>query len=344
MKTQEECMEIRILSKQGKGIREISRLLGISRNTVRKYLRTPTQEPVYQGRSKQRGSKLDPFKAYLAQRITSALPHRLPSPVLYRELQAMGYRGSERLIRLYVSRLIPVKVPEPVVRFETEPGRQMQVDWCVFRRGRSPLSAFVATLGNSRASFVKFATSERFEVLRECHEEAFAFFGGVPREVLYDNMKTVVVERNGYGEGRHRFHRGLWDIARHFGFVPRLCRPYRAKTKGKVERFNRYLRYSFYIPLISRLSPTGLQLDAATANAEVQKWLTEVANSRVHGETGKRPDEALLRESGSLQPLPPRLSGARTAVSAHAFPSWPVDSLQRSPQVYDALFMEEAPC
>lgn len=157
-------------------------------------------------------------------------------------------------------------------------------------------------------------------------------------------MKTVVVERNAYGEGRHRFHAGLWSIARHFGFVPRLCQPYRAKTKGKVERFNRYLRYSFYIPLCSRLSQAGLQLDAATANAEVLKWLAEVANSRVHGETGKRPDEELLIERGSLQPLPPRLSGSTTAVHSDVSPWWPVEPLQRSPQVYAALFLEDAPC
>lgn len=311
---------------------------------MRKYLRTPIKEPVHSARGKRRGSKFDPYKEYLEQRITSALPHRLPSPVLYREVQAMGYRGSERLVRLYVGRLIPVKPPEPVVRFETEAGRQMQVDWCVFRRGRSLLSAFVATLGCSRASFVQFVTSERFEVLRECHEESFAFFGGVPREVLYDNMKTVVAERNAYGEGRHRFHPGLWDIARHFGFVPRLCRPYRAKTKGKVERFNRYLRYSFYIPLQSRLAQAGLQLDAATANAEVVKWLAEVANCRMHGETGKRPSEELAIEQGALQPLPARLPGSYAAVHAEVSPSWPVEPLQRSPRVYEALFLEDVPC
>ncbi len=342
MKTQEECMEIRILSRQGKGIREISRLMGISRNRVRKYLRTAIKEPVNAARGKRRGSKLDRFKGYLEQRIRSVLPYRLPSPVLYRELQAMGFTGSERLVRLSMRGLIPAKPPEPVVRFETEAGWQMQVDWCVFRRGRSPLSAFVATLGHSRASFVKFVTSERFEVLRECHEEAFAFFGGVAREVLYDNMKTVVVERNAYGEGRHRFHPGLWDIARHFGFVPRLCRPYRAKTKGKVKRFNRYLRYSFYISLTSRLAQVGLQLDAATANAEVLKWLAEVANSRVHGEPGKRPDEELVIERESLQPLPPRLRVTKTV--GHSDVAWPVEPLQRSPQVYEALFLEEAPC
>lgn len=344
MKTQEECMEIRILSRQGKGIREISRMMGISRNTVRKYMRSAVNKPVNKAIGKKRGSKLDPFQGYLEQRIASALPHRLPAPVLCRELQAMGYKGSERLVRLHISRLIPIKPPEPVVRFETEPGRQMQVDWCVFRRGREPLSAFVATLGYSRATFVQFVTSERFEVLRECHEAAFAFFGGVPREVLYDNMKTVVVERNAYGEGRHRFHQGLWDIARHFGFVPRLCQPYRAKTKGKVERFNRYLRYSFYIPLQSRLSQAGLQVDAATANAEVLKWLAEVANCRVHGETGKQPDEQLIIERSLLQPLPARLAVVNTEVVVNSSPSWPVEQLQRPPQVYEALFLEETSC
>ncbi len=219
----------------------------------------------------------------------------------------------------------------------------MQVDWCEFRRSRDLLSAFVATLGYSRASFVKFVISERFEVLRECHEEA-AFFGGVPREALYDNMKTVVVERNAFGEGRHRFHKGLWDTARHFDFVPRLCQPYRARTKGKVERFNRYLRYSFYIPLQSRLAQAGLRLDAATANAEVVKWLAEVANCRVHGETGKQPDEQLSIERGTLQSLPARLRVNTSSVSEAYSPIWPVGRLQRSPQVYAALFLEETPC
>ena len=109
----------------------------------------------------------------------------------------------------------------------------MQVDWMVVRRGKAPLSAFVATLGYSRASYVEFVSCERFEVLRRCHEHAFEFFGGVPREVLYDNMRIVVTERDAYGPGQHRFHPALWDMARHFGFRPKLCRPYRAKPRAK---------------------------------------------------------------------------------------------------------------
>ncbi len=152
-------------------------------------------------------------------------------------------------------------------------------------------------------------------------------------------MKTVVQDRNAYGEGKHRFHPGLWDMARHFGFLPRLCSPYRAQTKGKVERFNRYLRYSFYVPLQSRLSQAGLRLDAATANAEVLKWLREVANCRIHGETGKKPWEQLVIERSALLPLPQRLPVLPCKEPTASTP-WPMDTLQRSPQIYEQFVQE----
>jgi transposase len=123
------------------------------------------------------------------------------------------------------------------------------------------------TLGWSRATYVEFVTDERLETQLGCHERAFYFFGGVPREVLYDNMRTVVTDRDRYGPGLHRYNRTFLDFAHHHGFVPRLCRPYRAKTEGKVERFIRYLRASFYVPLASQLSPEGLKVDRDTANA-----------------------------------------------------------------------------
>ena len=335
MIAKEECMEIRILSRQGKSIREIQRITGHSRNTIRKFLRSAVA-PTYSKRGSRPG-KLDPFKMYLEERQKAASPHRLPSTVLTREIRELGFIGSERLVRLFLATLYPAKVPEPVVRFETEPGQQMQVDWCELRKGKNPLHAFVATLGFSRDSFVMFATSQSFEVLRQCHEEAFAFFGGVPREVLYDNMKTVVLERNTFGEGQHRFHPGLWDLAKHFGFMPRLCRPYRAKTKGKVERFNRYLRYSFYHPLLSQLKQVGLALDVATANIEVRKWLDKVANCRLHGETGERPCDRLAREQEKLLPLPHRLAvePVRPNVAAPGF--WPVTPLQRPVAIYEQM-------
>ena len=172
----------------------------------------------------------------------------------------------------------------------------MQVDWAVIRRGSNRLSVFVATLGWSRATYVEFVTDERVETLIEAHENAFLAFDGTPREVFYDNMRTVVLERHGYGRGRHRFHPGFLDFARHCGFRPRLCAPYRAQTKGKVERFIRYLRHSFYVPLASRLAQEGLIVDRETANLAVGRWLREVANLRVHGTTGEVPAERLAIE------------------------------------------------
>jgi len=331
-------MEIRILSKQGKSIREIKRITGHSRNTIRKFLRS-SAEPGYKKRTKRPG-KLDPFKGFLEERMKAALPHRLPATVLTQEIRNLGFTGSERLVRLFLATLHPAKNPEPVVRFETEPGKQMQADWCELRKGKDPLYAFVATLGFSRDAFVMFTKSQCFDALRECHEEAFSFFGGVPLEVLYDNMKTVVLERNAFGEGQHRFHPGLWDVAKHFGFMPRLCKPYRAKTKGKVERFNRYLRYSFYYPLLSRLKQAGLNLDVATANIEVRKWLDEVANCRIHGETNERPCDRLEIERQAMLPLPQRSRVEPTKPEFAISAFWPVTPLQRTPAIYEQMLQE----
>lgn len=151
-------------------------------------------------------------------------------------------------------------------------------------------------------SFVEFVTDMKVQTLIACHDHAFEYFGGVTRTVLYDNMKTVVIERDASGEGEHRFHAGFLDYASHCGFVIKLCRPYRARTKGKVERFNGYLRRSFYVPLVAALKQAGLTLDAVTANIEVRRWLREVANERIHGTTQARPAERLKEEH--LQSLP----------------------------------------
>ena len=140
----------------------------------------------------------------------------------------------------------PRAVEEPLVRFETAPGEQLQVDFVVFRRGVERLSAFVATLGYSRLSYVHF-------VADEC------------------------------------------------GFSVRLCRPYRARTKGKVERFNRYLRNSFWVPLKAKFKAASLSVDATAANVEVSRWLRDVANARIHNDLKQRPIDRFEREHDHLQ-------------------------------------------
>lgn len=294
-------MEIQLLKKHGLSLRQIAREVGCAVNTVRRQL-AEGEMPKYVRKVK-RPTKLEAYETYLRARQESAKPLWIPATVLLREIAERGYLGGQSQLRAFLRTLKPTQALEPVVRFETAPGEQLQVDWVEFRKGAKPLYAFCATLGYSRASYVQFVSDMKVQTLVACHEHAFEAFGGVPRRVLYDNMKTVVLERDSHGEGQHRYHAGFLDYARHCGFVIKLCRPYRAKTKGKVERFNGYLRRSFYVPLVSRLKQAGLQLDVVSANIEVSRWLAEVANDRVHGTTGVQPSARLRQERPSLQPI-----------------------------------------
>jgi hypothetical protein len=158
--------------------------------------------------------------------------------------------------------------------------------------------------------------------------------------LLFTRYKTVVLKRDAYGEGRHRFQPAFWDFARHCGFHPKLCRPYRAKTKGKVERFNGYLRRSFYNPLATRYRQMGLVLDVPGANMAVWRWLNEVANQRQHGTTGLVPAQVLSQERELLLPLPAiypgRLPQAQPAPQLLT-PAAQVIQLQHPLSVYDQL-------
>lgn len=297
-------MEIRVLHRRGMSIRAIARELKMSRKTVRKYLREPELAPVYRTRAP-RPSKLDPFKDYLKMRMAEAAPRRLPATVYLREIKERGYEGGITILKLWLADQSPKQPAPEIIRFETPPGRQAQVDWTAIRRGKNKLSAFVGTLGYSRFSFVWFADNEKFETLIDCHERFFDAIDGVPHTILFDNMKTVLIDRNAYGPGQHRFHAGFREFAKHHGFSPRMCAPYRAQTKGKVERFIQYLKHSFVWPLESRLKGQGLILDAATANAHVGTWLRDVANPRIHAETKARPIDRLPKDVAHLLPRGP---------------------------------------
>jgi transposase len=275
---------------------------------------------------------LDDHKDYLAERVRQASPRWIPAPVLLREIQDRGYRGGLTTLKAW---LAPLKSsePEPVVRFETPPGQQMQADFTHVRRGRDPLLALVATLGYSRASYVTFGAREDATSLCTGLREAFDYFGGVPEHVLFDNTKAVVIERDAYGAGLHRWNDEMNELAEACGFTPRLCRPYRAKTKGKVERFNSYLKGSFVVPLASSLEASGLWLDVDVANRHVRRWLDEVANVRIHGTTGVAPITLLPDERAVMLPAPalksPPMVARRVAM--------PVESLQHPLSVYDEL-------
>lgn len=312
----EVYVEIQLLKKHGFSLRQIAAEVGCAVNTVRRHLDLKAA-PKYQ-RTTQRKTKLAPYESYLKERQAAAHPDWIPATVLHREIAAQGYQGGQSQLRAFMRSLRPLPPAEPEVRFETAMGDQLQVDWVEFRKGAMPLHAFCATLGYSRASYVEFVDNMKVETLIGCHERAFASFGGVTRRVLYDNMKTVVLERDAYGDGQHRYHAGFLDYAKHCGFIIKLCQPYRAKTKGKVERFNGYLRRSFYVPLSSRLAQSGQKLDVVTANIEVRRWLREVAHQRIHGTTQEKPAVRLAAETGYLQPLPAPWRGDISAARPQA--------------------------
>jgi transposase len=335
--TNEVYVEIQLLKKHGKSLRQIAKEVGCAVNTVRRHLDL-AQMPTYE-RQSGRVAKLAQYESYLRDRQAAAKPSWIPATVLYREITEKGYQGGMSQLRAFLRTLRPTQTTEPVIRFETAAGEQMQVDWVEFRKGADPLYAFCATLGYSRASYVEFVTDMKVDTLIGCHEGAFQAFGGVVKRVLYDNMKTVVIERDAYGQGEHRLHAAFLDYAKHSGFIIKLCRPYRAKTKGKVERFNGYLRRSFYVPLVSRLRQAGLKLDVVTANEQVRRWLDDIAHERIHGTTGIKPSERLQEERPYLQALPqPWRADIAAARPQRQAPD--VDACTRPPVVMQRLSQE----
>lgn len=334
----ESRVEILVLHRRGMSIRAISRELNCSRRTVRKYIRLGDKAPSASYSRPCRSSKLDLFKPYLTERIEAARPKWIPATVLLSEIRERGYTGGYSILKEF---LAPFKIrpPEAVVRFETEPGEQMQVDFTYIRKGRFPLLAFVATLGWSRASFVRFYS--RQDTISWCDGigQALIYFGGTPRELLFDNAKSIILERDFYGKGLHRWNPTLLSIAEQYGFVPRVCQPYRAKTKGKVERFNRYLKESFILPLATTFKQAGLLLCVDSANANIGPWLLETANARVHASTGEIPAHRLQLEQGALLPLPqPKIKAPCVIPSGRVIPR---ESIQHPLAVYQSLLLEQ---
>jgi len=198
-----------------------------------------------------------------------------------------------------VHRVRPLPPPAPVIRLETPAGRQAQVDFARFRFDWGIRYALLVVLGYSRLLWCRFYRRQDIPTLIDGLEAAFFAFGGVPRELLFDQMKTVITRDLRLEGGALVRNAEFLRFAHHRGFTPRACRPYRAQTKGKVERPVRYLRGNF---VYGRTFLGDADLDQ-----QCQHWLHRVANVRVHGTTRQRPqvrfdqDERFL-----LQPLAPR--------------------------------------
>ena len=301
MITKEEFNMVHLLFKQGNSINEISKTTGLNKRTVIKRLK----EDSLQMKKRIYPSLLDDFKPYIDKRVAGMLPRRISSSVMLSEIQNMGYKGKVRILRDYIAltygknNLIK---EEPLIRFETAPGVQMQIDWTTLRSGRDPVHCFLSVLGYSRYSFIYFTDNLRLETFLDCHTKAFSYYGGITKTALYDNLKSVMIKRNAYGEGLHKFNDAFLDFSKSLGFIPRLCMPYRAKTKGKVERFARFVKENFYYPLKSKLKNTHVEITPELLNNYGSSWLENI-NARIHGTTGKRPVDLFNEEKTYLLPV-----------------------------------------
>jgi transposase len=286
------------LARQGLTVSAIARRTGRDRKTIRTYIARGLEPPAYKPREPT-PSPLGPFEAFLRERV-GHFPD-LTGRRLWREVRDLGFAGGYSTVTDFLRTVRPPAAPAFERRFETPPGRQAQVDFAHFRvRFEDEPGAerivwlFSLVLGHSRMMWARFVAQQDLATVLRCHVAAFDALGGVPEQILYDRMKTAVL-----GEVDDRgivYNDKLLALAGHYGYLPKACRPYRAKTKGKVERPFRYVREDFFLARSFR------NLD--DLNAQFTQWLDQIANRRLHGTTGRIVIEHFAEERPALKPLP----------------------------------------
>ena len=275
---------------RGAGIKQIARELGVDRKTVKRWLKLGAWQP---RQVQRRARQLDRFAPFIERRAPEV---GFNGAVLYRELQGLGFTGGivqvQRWLRPQRERRKWSELA--TVRFETGPGEQAQVDYGQLKvwigEQLEKVHLFVFTLGYSRRLYAHGYHHERLTTLLDGHERAFRWFGGVTLSCLYDNPRNLVLGR--------REHKVLWhpqfeDLARYYGFTPRACQPYRARTKGKVESGVKYVKRN---ALAGRRFTSWEDL-----NSWLERWSVEVADLRIHGTTHERPADRFVHEQ--LTPL-----------------------------------------
>lgn len=285
---------------QGLKKSELARRLGVSRRTIYHWLaegqldRDLDAEPVRYSARPPVPTKLDPYKGIIAARL-EAFPE-LTAQRLFDEIRGAGYPGGYTQLKAYVRTVRPQPPADPIVRFETPPGYQGQVDFGTFDLPWGRRYALLVVLGYSRLLWLQFYRRQDMQSLIRGLEAAFAYFGGVPQELLFDQMRAVVNDDQRGEGGSLILNAEFLRFAEHWGFRPRACRPYRARTKGKIERPIRYCRQSFFYAR-EFVSDDDL-------NAQALRWLEDVANVRRHRTTGESPRVRFERdEREQLQPL-----------------------------------------
>lgn len=281
----------------GQGISALARELELDRKTVRACLRQQSWKPYRRQRAAL--SLLDAHRPWLIERAAQV---NYSARVLHQELRQRGFEGSYEIVKLAVR---PLRADASVAaltqrRFETAPGEQAQVDWgqisVRFGAERVKVHVLVMTLGYSRRAYGEGFLRERMPDLLAAHENAFAHFGGRCESLLYDRMRTVVLGSSVDADGKRkpRLNATFEAFARHWGFTPRLCQPYRAQTKGKVESGVKYIKRNFAVGRVFG--------DLEDFNAQLAAWQAEVADLRIHGTTHQRPMDRFADEAAALVP------------------------------------------
>lgn len=291
----EDWMRIEAQLKLGVYKKDIARTLGVHPRTVSRALKrrgAPSGK-----RPGARKSKLDPFKPTVDELLRSGVWNAV---VVFHSIQEKGYNGGITILRRYIHPKRPLRVSRATVRFETAPGMQMQSDWgelWIEVAGiRTKVHFAVNTLGYSRRFHFYAADCEDAEHTYEGMILSFEYFGGVAGEVLVDNQKSTVISHR-IGD-RVKFNERFLDMASHYGFIPRACRPNRARTKGKDERMVGYIKGNFFQRYRSFESFEHI-------NQLAEKWLLEEADLRVHGTVKEVVADRFKEEAPHLSPLPP---------------------------------------
>lgn len=282
----------RLVLRDGWKIETTARRFGVHHSVVRRVIRQASE----MAGPRVAQSKLDPYKAFIVERIGDY--PELTSNRLLVLLKERGYTGSIAVLRRFVEKVRAPRLRKAYLRIETEPGEQAQVDWGSFGHLRigttsRPLSCFAMVLSWSRALFIDFTLDQRMDSFVRMHTRAFAFFGGVPRKVLYDNLKSVVLHHVGQTV---QFNPSFLSFAGHYLFEP-VAAPVRyPQAKGRVEGAIKYIRHTFFYGRTFK--------DIADVREAARAWCTDTANQRIHATTRERPAERLLLERTRLHALP----------------------------------------
>jgi len=280
--------------RQGVYVKDIAAELGVHPRTVSR-ARQRGDAPARR-RPMARASKLDAYKPEIDRLLVAGVWN---AAVILREIQAQGYQGQASILRDYIRPKRPLRQARATVRFETAPGEQLQNDWAQYRtqvNGRMREVHFaVNTLGYSRRFHFVAMACEDAEHTYESLIQTFEYFGGVTNEVLVDNQKTEVISHR--VGAAVEYNARFLELAAHYGFQPRACRPRRARTKGKDERMVRYIKENFFARYREFESLAHL-------NQLAERWLREEADQRLHGTVKEVVAERFARELPLLHALP----------------------------------------